>query len=331
MPRLLSIPLLVLLSCSAFAQTLSYEALEAAQCTIEEATQGWRVQNATNEFRAPYLLISTVGTVSQREGFPIAENETVTVYVYGKQSVISDLRVRRTSNTRDPNEVRYTGTAASRSVLSAMQTDPCAIEVFQLGDFASSVGSIVVETRNASGGWDKLSDYSFSVLALFRGSVSFGPLASRLPTRAYAAVIGDDGASRLARTEGGRFDVQYAFLFTYHLFGPRTRDNAGNLGLFLALPISGPFGDNAYAGLSFDLGTIFVANVGIRFGKVDRLIESQERYLVPDGDGRLPVLPDGFAVTTESEWKPALAFGVSIDAGAAAQAFGSIIGNLGGD
>ncbi|MEL7361144.1 MAG: hypothetical protein AAFN13_03665 [Bacteroidota bacterium] len=335
---LISLLLSASLTGTAFGQgVLGAAELLAAHCQLDEA----RTNYASN-FQEPYVAMSTLGAVRERGGLPMDEGQTLNVYIYGKSTTIRKLNVRRTSATRNADELDLASSGNGFEVLdrgasdlldSIRDEDTCGIIAIPVSDFDAPEGKIVMEMTDVTDGNETKqvgAEYTFSVRTLFRGGISFGPLASLLPNRAYVAATSQDGASRLTRSEGGEYEVQYALLLTYYLFGPRTRGTSLNPGVFLALPVSGIFGDNAYAGVSFDLGTVFVGSVGVRFGKVDRLVEAQEAFLVPDAQGTLPVLPDGFVVATESVWKPAFAFGVSIDAGAAAQAFGKIIGNLGG-
>ncbi|MEL6771054.1 MAG: hypothetical protein AAFP18_08320 [Bacteroidota bacterium] len=318
------------------APVANLEELVAASCDLEDAKDQWK-KDEKKKFEAPYLALSPLGMVREREGFPLSEGQTLNIYVFGKLSVIEKLNVRRSSATRNADAFAIAGVASLdqnelTTARALLGSDECTIVSFELGDFAAPEGEIVLEAIDEADGIVKQigSAYTFSVQSVFRGSVSFGPIASTFSSASYQVLTTGEGVSQLATTARNDWEVQYALVFTYYLRRPQTR-GGGRVayGPFLALPITGAFGDNAYAGFAIDLGTIFMGYVGVRLGKIDQLARAQEVFLVRDGDGNLPALPDGFSIATESTWEIGGAFGVSIDATAAAQAFGSIVKALG--
>ncbi|MEM1054554.1 MAG: hypothetical protein AAGI52_03430 [Bacteroidota bacterium] len=280
--------------------------VNGTRCTIDDAPE---------RLDEPYLVVNTVGALLKSGGLPMDETETLTVYVVGEQAGLDAITVRRTSPTRDPDLINLAGGRAALDGIS------CDSESYEATDFAPGEGKVGLYVVDTSDNKLKLvaPEITFGVRAVYRGAISFGPLVSTLPERSYS-LLEEGDALRLIET-GGDLDMEYAISFTYYLT-PHSRDESGP-GLFVAIPVTGSLGESATAGFTFDLGTIFLLQAGVRLGRVDRIVAEQEDVVGME-------VEMGFEPVTESVWKPGFVFGVSIDAASATRAFGKIVGELGG-
>lgn len=273
----------------------------------------------------PFLLVDGRGVEIARAGLPLVETEPLRVYVVGTAAELAALSVQRASPTRDPNAVRIAGLPETLDYAAppAPSTEPpvCTLDRYVLSDFGPPEGRVAFDrVVQAPGGVAVVrSEVPFGVLAVVRGAVSFGPLGSSLPERDYA-VVGEPGRRTLAASEND-IDLDYAVAFTYYLGGPRVRDRGLAPGVFIAVPVTGALGDNAFVGASLDLGTLFLVHAGVRLGRVERLVG-------PDLVGAS--VADDFEPTTAEVWRAGLALGVSVDAATAVGAFADVVASFAG-
>ena len=289
----------------------------SAQCSARDVDVG--------ALEAPFVLATARGGEIARAGLPLVETEALRVYVVGTADQLAALTVQRASPTRDPNAVRVVGLPETLDFVSpAPPPEPrpaCVVDRYVLSDFGPPEGRVAFDrvVPTPGGVVTVRSEIPFGVLAVVRGAVSFGPLGSSLPERDYA-VVGEPGRRTLAASEND-IDLDYAVAFTYYLGGPRVRDGRAAPGVFVAVPVTGALGDNAFVGASLDLGTLFLVHAGVRLGRVERLVG-------PDLVGAS--VPDDFEPVTAAVWRAGLALGVSVDAAAAVGAFANVARSFAG-
>jgi hypothetical protein len=146
-------------------------------------------------------------------------------------------------------------------------------------------------------------------------------MISTLVSRSYTKLSQPMQDTTLA-VGGGEMDVRYAFVFTYYLGGEQTRDGGSNWGPMIGLDVTNPT-KSAFLGLSADYGGgIMLVHLALHLGEVTRIING-------DLDDGSPV--NNIDIKTEDKWKGGLAFGASLDAVAAGEAFGKILQNIFGN
>lgn len=264
-----------------------------------------------------YILMNLIGQVLEQKGIPAREDRSVTVYVVGDAPLLEQIRVRRTSATRDPNQFRLGGTD---STLLDAQSLECETVEHVLTGFDAGEGKITLEAADSGDGnkIKTIAEVTFPVLALFHGAVSFGPMVAFDGNNSYRVVADTSGARRLRKTGNGR-ELDYAITLTYFPFGPRLRNGGAGLGLSLSIPITDGFGESAYASVTADLGQAVMVHGGIRYGKETRPIASQIDLLDE------AVLDSDFTLEQETVWTPSFAMGIAVDLGLATRAFGDLI------
>lgn len=232
--------------------------------------------------------------------------------------------------------MRLAGDPPGGTVAALNVDEDCALRQQRLVNFAPGTGTYVVEFTDAADNKNKQMGptHSFSVRALYRGAVSFGPLASWILDPVYDVAPGENEGEFVLTESSGDLDLHYAVALTYYFAGARTRDAGFSLGSFVAVPITGALGDNAMAGFTVDFGTIFQIQGGLRLGRVNRLTDPfAGRYAEALGSGVPLVVDENLNVTeqTQSVFKPAPLLGVTIDAAAATRVFGTVLKSFAGD
>lgn len=251
---------------------------------------------------------------------PLDEGDTVVVAIYADRRLHDQLRVRRSSATRQVVLTRILGEGTTKAELTreafteAVAPD-CVPLAYTMADFASGEGKFEVAALG-SGTATTLYEYAFKVNALYTGVLAFGPVRTTLRDFTFSKVYnGQDTVVTRSPTESGR--VLYAVTYTPFVWGqrdltvppPRAREY---MNPFIGFALN-DVQKNAFAGISLELPARLYLSYGIHAGRVAVLDLGSGATVGGKFENRAADVP------TQQRWSFKPFVGLSVDVLAAVQ------------